>query len=410
MNSSGGHDEIHIFDWTGPLYDVLDVNTPMITNADTGVLFTFAHEDIGGTVGYSMAVTTGTSVSVMSASQLPTNGGNVEPVLQAQDGSFIGTTGDGEDNSMVAFEATGNGRWTVPGYGPKIATADGGVIAQAYDPETEDFAGPAVTFDQNGNATGQMASLPTYSWVWNAYQVGSVDQVVAMVPYIATSFWAFAMANDSENGTAARPKYAPLKSCPGAATPCPQEAIMSALSQLKALLQSPCQACQDSVFSKLSGTDQASFLKYLSLPPRFWDATRSYAPADEALCATDWQHFFGFFCAWGGVPVHDFMGDADAKSQTPSNTGKGVQIFFKPATAICNVLSLQAPGVGDQGVLNQALLLHEALHGYTGKDDNYLESSFPGVPVTIGESANVTNYLKNNVIPGGAQGATTCRN
>jgi hypothetical protein len=104
------------------------------------------------------------------------------------------------------------------------------------------------------------------------------------------------------------------------------------------------------------------------------------------------------------------MGDADAKSQTPSNTGKGVQIFFKPATAICNVLSLQAPGVGDQGVLNQALLLHEALHGYTGKDDNYLESSFPGVPVTIGESANVTNYLKNNVIPGGAQGATTCRN
>jgi hypothetical protein len=92
---------------------------------------------------------------------------------------------------MVAFDEFGTVRWIVPGYQPQIATADGGVIAQAYDPVTEDFTGSIVTFDQNGNVTGQMASPPTYSWVWNAYQVGSVDQVVAMLPFFATTFWAF---------------------------------------------------------------------------------------------------------------------------------------------------------------------------------------------------------------------------
>jgi hypothetical protein len=103
------------------------------------------------------------------------------------------------------------------------------------------------------------------------------------------------------------------------------------------------------------------------------------------------------------------MGDADSKAQTPSNTGKGVQIFFNPTTAICNVFSLPAPGVYDRGVLNQALLFHESLHGSTGRDDNYLESRF-GIPVTLGESASITEYLRKNVIPGGLAGAKACQN
>jgi hypothetical protein len=122
-----------------------------------------------------MATVTGSSVSLTSGPTVPSqDGNNVVPVLQAQDGSYVGTVrvGDDETPYLVAFDASGSVRWSVPGYGPKIATADGGVIAQAWDPGANDFTGSSVTFDQNGNATGQMASLPTYSWLGNAYQVG----------------------------------------------------------------------------------------------------------------------------------------------------------------------------------------------------------------------------------------------
>src|ERR1700761_9344806 len=87
------------------------------------------------------------------------------PVLRAQDGSFVGTMSTSIDgnvyNYMVGFDASGNIRWSVPNESPVIATADGGVIAQS-----------GVTY-ANGNATGVMGNQPTYSWLGNAYRVGS---------------------------------------------------------------------------------------------------------------------------------------------------------------------------------------------------------------------------------------------
>jgi len=161
------------------------------------------------------------------------------------------------------------------------------------------------------------------------------------------------------------------------------------------------------VFSKLSGTGQNSFLNYLSLKPRFYDGTRSYAPAKVALCPSGF--FNQFFCNFGSQPVHDFIQGSDAVSQTPSDKGQGMQVFFDPASGICNVLSSPNPGIKDQGVLNQATLFHEALHGYTGIQDNGLESAF-GLLVTFGESVSITYYLEGNVIPGGAYGALVCGN
>jgi hypothetical protein len=74
------------------------------------------------------------------------------------------------------------------------------------------------------------------------------------------------------------------------------------------------------------------------------------------------------------------------------------------------VLSSANPSAGDQGVLNQATLFHEALHGYTGDVDNTLESAF-GLTVTMGgESVSITYNLESKVIPGGAQGAANCGN
>jgi cell wall-associated NlpC family hydrolase len=205
VNSAGVSDTIKIMDWSS---EFIDGDIPvtlagMITNADQGVLLSWNYMEGDGTWKSAMAVTTGTSVSLISQPPILDPSDPIVPVLQAQDGSFVGTTSDG--GYMIAFDGTGNVRWTVPGlYQPQIATADGGVIAQAWDWNTGHFTGPAITFDQNGNATGQL-DLPTYSWFGNSYQVGSVEQVLASLLNIADSFWAFAQGNASGNGTANRP-------------------------------------------------------------------------------------------------------------------------------------------------------------------------------------------------------------
>jgi hypothetical protein len=88
-------------------------------------------------------------------------------------------TGFSTQNSLVAFDQSGNLKWSVAGdYQPQIATADGGVIAQNFD------TGASATFDSNGSPTGQLGSLPTYSWK-GAYQLGSIHSVTLPFPNIA---------------------------------------------------------------------------------------------------------------------------------------------------------------------------------------------------------------------------------
>ena len=122
VNSSGAHDNIDVFSWTGGTGEIFSVGASVITNADQGTLLTWSTQD-----GPGMATTTGASASIVSAPPVP-GGGQVVPVLQAQDGSFVGTAG----GNMVAFNATGTVRWIVPNETPQIATADGG----AQSPET----------------------------------------------------------------------------------------------------------------------------------------------------------------------------------------------------------------------------------------------------------------------------------
>ena len=125
-----------------------------------------------------MTVTTGTSVSPLRGPYVAGQNGAVEPVLPAQDGSFVGTVWDQlDDPSMVAFDASGNVRWVAPNDQPAIATADGGVIGQS-----------GTTYDQNANATGQVGNLPTFSWFGYAYQDGPVTQVLLGVLYFAAGW------------------------------------------------------------------------------------------------------------------------------------------------------------------------------------------------------------------------------
>ncbi len=154
--------------------------------------------------------TTGASASIVGAPQVP-GGGQVVPVLQAQDGSFVGTDDNGD---MVSFDAGGNTRWIVPGDTPQIATADGGVIGQS-----------GITYDQNGNATGQVG-LYAQSWRGFMYTDGQVQRD-AVAPYpLADSGAQFDGGNNSHNYTdvLSVPKTMAIQVSPGGE---PQDCYLS---------------------------------------------------------------------------------------------------------------------------------------------------------------------------------------
>ena len=144
ISSSGASNVLTILDanpFGGYTPDAILLRLGLITNADTGVLLTWGLDPIQGEVSYptqyGMAITTGTSVSFVNAPSVPgqPNMGSVAavfPVLQAQDGSFIGSVfltqsmPFSQQWNMVAFDQGGNVRWMVPNEQPMIATADGG--------------------------------------------------------------------------------------------------------------------------------------------------------------------------------------------------------------------------------------------------------------------------------------------
>ena len=109
--------------------------------------------------------------------------------LQAQDGSFVGTYMDNSGQTdMIAFDSSGNVRWTVPNETPQIATDDGGVIGQS-----------GAVYDPSGNAVGQIPNA-TQSWFGRTYKIGSVERIFE--PVIAHTLWAMTGGNASGNGPA----------------------------------------------------------------------------------------------------------------------------------------------------------------------------------------------------------------
>ena len=191
--SSGASDDISIYDYTDTnrLTEFIGFgDLQMITNADTGIVLMWVGD------GPHMAITNGTSASLVNAPQLP-GGEPVVPVLQAQDGSLVGAQAPGYvDPYMIAFDASEGVRWSVPNYYPLMATADGGVIATADNVS-------ATIFDQNGSAVGQMANMPTQSWTQQSYSStgGQIAQVLQPIIEWAASYEAIAGGNPSSNCT-----------------------------------------------------------------------------------------------------------------------------------------------------------------------------------------------------------------
>jgi hypothetical protein len=152
---------------------------------------------VPATFNYNLITTSGSSVT--SRVTLPSEISYIEPDLQAQDGTFFGLVDYSYgpyDDFLAKFDNKGNIKWSVPGYyPPSIATSDGGVIAESY------LTGQTTTFDQNGNSTGQLASLPTQSFTGSTYKLGPIDEI-AVVPYdYASSHAATTGGNPGANGT-----------------------------------------------------------------------------------------------------------------------------------------------------------------------------------------------------------------
>jgi len=180
----------------------------LITNADTGALATYEIDTCSGnclvtpggtpnrTQSFYLATTSGPSIASNSqVAMVPEQTSSVQPVLQRADGSYVGTVSSTVGNFMVGFAPTGSTLFTVPNETPQIAMDGGGVIGAS-----------GTTYDQDGNVTGQLASLPTQSWRGNSYTDGPVDQVAA-TPIIASSLWSWLGGSPSGGGSAGRPWY-----------------------------------------------------------------------------------------------------------------------------------------------------------------------------------------------------------
>ena len=160
-----------------------------MTDGDSGVLFTWSLTNEASCSYQALinreSVQTGCSdptwdVKVFSsATGATTSVGHLlpAPVLQAQDGTFVGNainTDDWTTVNLAGFNADGSVKWLgPPNYQSLFTTSDGGGVA-----ETD--SGQFVTFDQSGSITGQLPSMPILSWK-GAYQVSS-SSLASVVP------------------------------------------------------------------------------------------------------------------------------------------------------------------------------------------------------------------------------------
>jgi hypothetical protein len=398
----------------------------IITNADSGVELTWsgsAPAYCATTLSSNTGEQTSGCVAAVNQSGLMTvssNGTvsrtttpgsyNLRQALQGADGTYYGPT---DTAPLTAFDASGNIKWSVPGYYPAMMTADGGLVAQSADGLT------TATFDANGNATGQIGNLPQVtSWLENGYNLGSIEEIYSLVPKLAATFAALLQGNASANGTPIQQQpYPPLTSCNNPtlknppACPGPAEVANSGLAALKKLLSVDCSLCRQWVFAKLPGgsvdggvTVQSQFSTWLKKTPGLYDGTISTLP-QWWLCS---EQLLGQYCL--GVDLTNpftftskpkiadyFISNPFATNlaKTPSHNGYiafyNTNSWGKPSCYV--TLSSDTTGTREKSIT-----FHEALHGFSGLDDPNLRAAL-GAPILQGEADSevITDYIAHKV-------------
>ena len=370
----------------------------IITNADNGILFTWTKST---NFNSNDPVTQLTPISASGAGTTASMTGFVQPVVQQQDGTFVGTLYNTQQNlaQMISFDQAGSVKWSVTGdYQPQIATADGGVIAQNFD------TGASVTFDQNGNATGQTASLPIPSWIGNDYQGTSLlNSLVYSTVNYAGSYAATAGGNPSANGTfvpvageiEAVPIWGLLWGGPKCALGTSQIALAGqALQQYNALKQKLLAGrylTSDSCAAYFNADPKrASYFNNLT------DAVTRQVPYDGVLsnislyAAGEWTARIAAlptFAILKKTPVcSDFSGASKDKVIAAAQTQPpGTDVYI-------NTSKLKK--------LTQSTILHEALHNLTGLEDivddpNILDlKGLLGIPRTSNGTEDINRILE----------------
>jgi hypothetical protein len=420
IDSSGNYDVIPAFaapcgTWPGGDGHAYVGRASMITNADQGILFTW---DVGGfseAPTPQMATITGGGLSLLSPPQLP-GGGLVDPVLQAQDGSFVGTTCLGCPvgyGNIISFDAGGNVRWIVPNDTPQIATADGGVIGQS-----------GITYDQAGNATGMIANMPTYSWTGSAYLDGPTTQVLAPPLYLALGFWSLFGGNNSGTGAAVNQQwFPPLASCTDNGGNCqgqplgPRDFLWNAKQDLAGQLAHD-QACMTAantfVFNKVQYGGFLGFFKspingsqfdlYIQNTQLFYNGPKSTLDYAVAKCGIPRQ----FNC--NGVDPPQTVGQQFDSNETALTVTPGMPLMsfwqpnFTPPATVNGTVENEGFGVGINpsnygvNIFNESNLFHEALHGMTGLDDFTIQGDLMGSAQQGAPSVNISIFIKDNVL------------
>lgn len=113
-------------------------NIALISNGADGVLMSW-DEGYDGTDVPHLTTVSSAGVNDASGPFIPRQQQAIAPILQREDGSFVGLAYVGDPYSsfsqwtpyMVAFDSSGSILWSVPNAQPQIATVDGAVIAQS---------------------------------------------------------------------------------------------------------------------------------------------------------------------------------------------------------------------------------------------------------------------------------------
>jgi len=300
--------------------------------------------------------------------------------------------------ALISFDQSGNLTTVATGnYQPKIATQDGGVIAQASD-------GSTVAFGTNLSLSG-LTNLPVQSWMGYAYQLGSLASVVFSPVELAASFWALQGGNQSGNSTAVQPtEYPPLKSCYATDNPSPPPcpgprqviwnaykapAIENPINSAPAILTSNATQLQTYVFNKLSGPNgsvyrEGAFVAYMRRGFSPYDGTKSTAPL-SVVGVSPLQR--------NGQVKDDFLSDPSLDAETiPSKAPQEeAAVATRALTVFFNPSNFDTSNFG-ANTFNMAMTFHEGLHGFTGMDDFQLQGAL-GCSVQF-NSLNITDYVE----------------
>jgi len=330
----------------------------------------------------------------------------VEPVLQLQDGTYVGTDVY-QTNYISRFDSSGRVlALNIGANFPQAATSDGNIVANSS-------AGEAIAFDPNLNILGQLGPLPIQGWMEDVYQ-GGIDQISTLPLDYASTYAATAQGSPSPSHNAIQQSpYPKMKSCiqPNGSTTCPYDFLLVALETLQAKVSANCPECTKYIFNKTGvASDQNQFSKFINrFPPRFFDGTRSSLRLSQicepAAQSVPWDASYGCYAgevgySGPGRTIADFFKatpglEALAVYQSANahdpNGKKGLLVFYRPSTVCTSDISAN----GYCQKTNEATMFHESLHEFYGFGDATLQRTFS---LTVQDcTENISDYIATTI-------------